>query len=150
MNCLCNAQVWLLTLLVLVARASTSARALLTLGLAALTAVALPAKLWQPQLERLGKLGLIVFLLTAIGAGKLSFLSFLLAPCACTLSVIFLLCLVCSMHMQLKLTDNVNVQMACHQSCRPVACPHRWRGYQPARVDLATTDMCCSTSSSSP
>ncbi|EIE24690.1 CbiQ-domain-containing protein [Coccomyxa subellipsoidea C-169] len=43
------------------ARASATARLSLTLGLAAVTAAALPRKLWQPQLKRLGTLGLIIF-----------------------------------------------------------------------------------------
>ncbi|KAK9909552.1 hypothetical protein WJX75_003996 [Coccomyxa subellipsoidea] len=61
-------QLWLLVLLVLMARASATVRLSLTLGLAAVTAVALPRKLWQPQLRRLGTLGLLIFVFTAIGA----------------------------------------------------------------------------------
>lgn len=64
-----GAQLWLLVLLVLMARASATVRLSLTLGLAAVTAVALPRKLWQPQLRRLGTLGLLIFVFTAIGAG---------------------------------------------------------------------------------
>jgi hypothetical protein len=57
-------------LLVLVARASAApARVYLSLGLACVTAAALPVKLWWPQLQRLGKLVLFLFVFTAIGAG---------------------------------------------------------------------------------
>ena len=65
------AQLWLLVLLVVMARASATARLSLSLGLAAITVAALPQKLWQPQLRRLGTLGLIIFVFTAIGAGML-------------------------------------------------------------------------------
>ncbi|CAL8467723.1 g7261 [Coccomyxa elongata] len=61
-------QLWLLVLLMVMARASATARLSLSLGLAAITAAALPRKLWQPQLRRLGMLGLIIFIFTAIGA----------------------------------------------------------------------------------
>ncbi len=63
------AQAWLLVLLVLMARASATARLSLTMALAAMTAAALPGKLWRPQLRRLGTLGALIFVFTAIGAG---------------------------------------------------------------------------------
>ncbi len=63
------AQLWLLVLLVLMARASAAARLALTAGLAGLTAAALPRRLWQPQLRRLGTLSAVLFALTAIAAG---------------------------------------------------------------------------------
>ena len=62
-------QLWLVVLLVLMARASAAARLALTAGLAGLTAAALPPRLWQPQLKRLGTLAAILFAFTAIAAG---------------------------------------------------------------------------------
>ena len=62
-------QLWLLVLLVLMARASAAARLALSAGLAGLTMAALPARLWRPQLRRLGTLALILFTFTAIGVG---------------------------------------------------------------------------------
>ncbi|KAK9834986.1 hypothetical protein WJX81_002240 [Elliptochloris bilobata] len=61
-------QVWLLLLLLLLARASLGARFALAAATAALSAVALPPGLWRPQLRRLGGLAALLFVFTAIGA----------------------------------------------------------------------------------
>ena len=66
-----HVQLWLLALMVVMARASAPARLMLTAGLAGLTAAALPARLWRPQLTRLGTLALVLFTFTAIGAGDI-------------------------------------------------------------------------------
>jgi len=62
-------QIWLLVLLLLLARASVSMRAALAGATAALSAAALPPGLWRPQLRRLVGLSALIFVLTAIGAG---------------------------------------------------------------------------------
>ena len=56
-------------LLLLLARASLSARIMLAAATAALSAAALPPGLWRPQLRRLGGLAVLLFFFTAIGAG---------------------------------------------------------------------------------
>lgn len=62
-------QIWLLALLVYMARASAVMRLSIAAGCALLTAVALPPRLWKPQLRRLGLLGLLLFVFTTIGSG---------------------------------------------------------------------------------
>lgn len=62
-------QLWLVALIGMMARASPSARLAIALGVAALSAVALPSNLWRPQLKRLGLLAAFIFVATAIGAG---------------------------------------------------------------------------------
>ena len=62
-------QVWLLALLVYMARASAVMRLSIAAGCALLTAIALPPRLWKPQLRRLGLLALLLFVFTAIGSG---------------------------------------------------------------------------------
>ncbi|DBA85437.1 TPA: hypothetical protein ACH3X2_006113 [Trebouxia sp. C0005] len=61
-------EIWLLALLVYMARASAVMRLSIAAGCALLTAVALPPRLWKPQLRRLGLLGLLLFVFTAIGS----------------------------------------------------------------------------------
>lgn len=74
-------QLWLVALIGMMARASPTARLMVAVGVAALSALALPSNLWRPQLKRLGTLALLIFIFTAIGAGAL--LSFSQHHCAC-------------------------------------------------------------------
>ena len=62
-------QLWLVALIGMMARASPTARLAIALGVAALSALALPSNLWRPQLKRLGLLAAFIFVATAIGAG---------------------------------------------------------------------------------
>lgn len=62
-------QIWLIVLLVYMARASAVMRLSIGAAVALLTVAALPARLWKPQLKRLGLLALIFFCFTAIGSG---------------------------------------------------------------------------------
>ena len=64
-------QLWLVALIGMMARASPPARLAIALGVAALSAIALPSNLWRPQLKRLGLLAAFIFVATAIGAGAL-------------------------------------------------------------------------------
>ena len=64
-------QLWLVALIGMMARASPPARLAIALGVAALSALALPSNLWRPQLKRLGLLAAFIFVATAIGAGAL-------------------------------------------------------------------------------
>lgn len=61
-------QLWLMTLLVIIARATPLVRSLVAAGIAMITIAALPRRLWQPQLRRLAYIALFVFLVTATGA----------------------------------------------------------------------------------
>ncbi|KAL0050131.1 hypothetical protein WJX82_004900 [Trebouxia sp. C0006] len=61
-------EIWLLALLVYMARASAVMRLSIAAGCALLTAIALPPRLWKPQLRRLGLLALLLFVFTAIGS----------------------------------------------------------------------------------
>ena len=63
-------QLWLMALIGMMARCSPASRLIIALSIAVLTALALPQKLWRPQLKRLGTLALLIFVFTAIGAGK--------------------------------------------------------------------------------
>lgn len=63
-------QIWLLALLVYMARASAVMRLGIAAGCAIVTAVALPPRLWKAQLRRLGLLALLLFVVTAIGSGQ--------------------------------------------------------------------------------
>ena len=65
-------QVWLLALLVYMARASAVMRLSIAAGCAVVTAAALPPRLWKAQLGRLALLALLLFVFTAIGSGEIS------------------------------------------------------------------------------
>lgn len=89
-------QVWLLVLLFYMAKASAVMRFGIAAGCAGLTLAALPARLWKPQLRRLGLFALIIFASAAIGTG--------LAPslpnhhmefCTSTLAPAQHICIVC-------------------------------------------------------
>lgn len=61
-------EIWILAVVVFMARASAVMRLGIATGCALLTAAALPSRLWKPQLRRLGLLALLLFVLTAIGS----------------------------------------------------------------------------------
>ena len=63
-------QAWLVVLLVITAR--SQAPYVIAGGIALLSVLALPPRLWRPQLKRLGLLALLLFVTTAIFAGQLS------------------------------------------------------------------------------
>lgn len=65
-------QIWLLVLLLYMARASAVMRLAIGAACAVLTVAALPARLWRPQLRRLGLLALFLFVFSAIGSGPRS------------------------------------------------------------------------------
>ena len=62
---------WLLCVLVGIARGSTALRLAIAGGCALLSIVALEGRLWRPQLFRLGLVSALVFVFTALLAGKL-------------------------------------------------------------------------------
>ena len=76
-------QVWLLCVLVGIARGSTALRLAIAGGCAVLSILALEGRLWRPQLFRLGLVSALVFVFTALLAGK--------APCLAGLSMSALL-----------------------------------------------------------
>lgn len=55
------------------ARASAVMRLSIAAGCALVTAAALPPRLWKAQLQRLGLLALLLFVLTALASGELSY-----------------------------------------------------------------------------
>ena len=61
-------QLWTVAVLLLMARAATPVRAGIAALLVAATMLALPRRLWQPQLLRLGALSGVLFFFTLIGA----------------------------------------------------------------------------------
>ena len=61
-------QLWLVVLLVVTARSQSPAA--IAGGVALLTIIALPPRLWKAQLKRLGLLALFLFVTTAIFAGR--------------------------------------------------------------------------------
>ena len=71
-------QIWLLVLLFYMIRASAVMRFSIATGCAGLTAAALPARLWKPQLRRLGLFALFIFASAAISAGAATSFSHLL------------------------------------------------------------------------
>lgn len=60
---------WLVVVLGVAARARPGAQAALCCATAAGTALSLPPRLWVPQLRRLALLCLLLFTMTALGAG---------------------------------------------------------------------------------
>ncbi len=61
-------QLWVIGALALMARSSTPGRAAVAAAIAAGTVAALPARLWRPQLARVGGLAALIFIMTAAGA----------------------------------------------------------------------------------
>ena len=61
-------QAWLVALLLLPPNGTPEEKLCICLSLAALTALALPTRVWRPQLTSLGGLCLILFLLMVVGA----------------------------------------------------------------------------------
>ena len=62
---------WLLCVLVGIARGSTALRLAIAASCALVSIVALEGRLWRPQLFRLGLVSALVFVFTALLAGKL-------------------------------------------------------------------------------
>ena len=75
-------QAWLVVLLVVTAR--SQAPYVIAGGIAFLSIIALPQRLWSAQLKRLGLLCFFLFITTAIFAGRLSSTVFILSRMACS------------------------------------------------------------------
>ena len=63
-------QLWLLALLLLPGKLALSAKFALAAALAAVTAVALPRRVWAPQLRMLAGLCALLFVFTALGTDR--------------------------------------------------------------------------------
>ncbi len=63
-------QLWLLALLLLPGKLALSGKAALALGLAALSALALPRRVWAPQLRALGLLCALLLVFGALGTDR--------------------------------------------------------------------------------
>ena len=66
-------QAWLLVLLLLPGKLVVSAKFALAAALAAVTAAALPRRVWAPQLRMLGALCALLFVFTALGTDRRAF-----------------------------------------------------------------------------
>ena len=66
-------QLWLLALLLLPGKLALSAKFALAAALAAVTAAALPRRVWAPQLRMLGGLCALLFVFTALGTDRRAF-----------------------------------------------------------------------------
>lgn len=63
-------QLWMVGVLLVMARASPAMRVVIVALLALATMAALPRRLWEPQLKRLGGLCAILFVFTALGESR--------------------------------------------------------------------------------
>lgn len=61
-------QLWIIAILILISRGSTSLRLIITGIIALATIIALPPRIWKPQLIRLAGITGLIFVFTAIGS----------------------------------------------------------------------------------